>query len=85
MARLIQGGIEQGVDAVAHQLVDHAAVAQNDFGGEGEIGVQKLDDLARAHPAGRGAEAFNVGEQCRHLARFTFQSVRRPIFPLDEL
>jgi hypothetical protein len=52
-------------DRVADELLDRAAVAADDVGGELEVPRQRLADLLRVALLGEGGEADQVGEQDR--------------------
>jgi hypothetical protein len=55
-------GAEDRHDQVAHELVDHAAVAIDHLGQRGHVLVQKVHHLMRAQPVRERREAADVAE-----------------------
>ena len=57
-----QRQVEAGKQAVADEIVHHAAVPLDDRHHGGEVGIQDLRDLGRRHALRQAGEALDVGE-----------------------
>ena len=69
MRVLEQRRVPERHDGIAHELVDSAALGEDDVGQRREQPVEEGDQLLRRQPLGDVGEAAHVGEQHRHLAR----------------
>ena len=68
--------IEDRVDRIADDLVDHAAVVGDDACRDVEIGVEQRDEIGGFRALGHAGEAFDVGEQRGDLAHLAAQAQR---------
>ena len=73
MVGQIERGIEDRVQAIAHNFLDHAAVLDHDVGEAVEVAVEQANERARVHPLGHGREALDVREQRGDLAHLALE------------
>lgn len=76
----IDRGVENRMQAVADDLLHHAAVIDDDAHDTLEIAVEHRHQPARAGALGHGGEAFDVSEQGRHHPRLTLELQKARFF-----
>ena len=86
MAGIVQRGIPESHDCIAHVLVDGAAVAGDHVGQRREQLIDEAGQRLRVHALGPAREAAHIGEQQRQLAALAAKLETGRICgePLDE-